>query len=198
MKKKVLAINGSTRTASANGALLQAITQLSSGRFDIHIFSGLEDIPIFNPDKDSETAVIPPTVSAFRKLINEATAVIICTPEYAIGVPGALKNAIDWTVSAMNFSNKPVALITASLGGYHAHNALLGTLLIIEAKINAETQLLISGIKGKLKDNSTLDDTTKQAIDKLISSLYQLIDGDETGLLVPPPMTQPIQLHFKP
>jgi chromate reductase, NAD(P)H dehydrogenase (quinone) len=87
-------------------------------------------------------------------LISTATAVIICTPEYAHGVPGTLKNAIDWTVSANEFNNKPTALITASTDGTYAHNALLETLRVIEAKNIDRHQLLIQF--AKLKSVSTI------------------------------------------
>ena len=64
----------------------------------------------------------------------DADGVIICTPEYAHGVPGSLKNAIDWTVGTGEFSGKPTMLITASTDGKNGHKALLETLKVIEAK----------------------------------------------------------------
>src|SRR5665647_1477007 len=128
-KIKIVAISGSTRKASSNLNLIKAIARLTSDAFTINIFEGISDLPHFNPDLDNEN--VPPQVSGFRRLLREADGILICTPEYAIGVPGTLKNAIDWTVSSMDFSKKPVALITASLSGEKAHKSLLGTLLII-------------------------------------------------------------------
>lgn len=132
-KLKVLAICGSTRKSSSNLNLIKAIADLTSEAFDINIFNGLSELPHYNPDLDNENA--PHQVIDYRRQLKEADGVLICTPEYAIGVPGTLKNAIDWTVSSMEFSKKPVALITASLSGEKAHKSLLGTLLIIEAKM---------------------------------------------------------------
>ncbi len=71
----------------------------------------------------------------FREQLDDAEGIIICTPEYAHGVPGALKNAIDWTISSSNFPHKPTLLITASTDGKYGHAALLETLTAIEAKM---------------------------------------------------------------
>lgn len=184
-KIKILAISGSTRKASSNLNLIKAIADLASETFTINIFERLSDLPHFNPDLDNEN--IPEQVTDFRRQLREADGILICTPEYAIGVPGTLKNAIDWTVSSMEFSKKPVALITASLSGEKAHNSLLGTLLIIEAKMTADTQLLISFIKTKVNDNCKITDKeTLNSITKLIQSLTEIIITEKTGLLSAP------------
>lgn len=155
-KIKILAISGSTRQSSSNLNLIKAIADLASETFSVNIFGGLSGLPHFNPDRDNEN--VPVQVTEFRRQLREAEGILICTPEYAIGVPGTLKNAIDWTVSSMEFSKKPVALITASLSGEKAHSSLLGTLLIIEAKMTAETQLLIPFMKTKINDNCKITD----------------------------------------
>lgn len=190
-KLKVLAISGSTRKVSSNLHLIHAIAGLSSGIFDIQIYEGLTALPHFNPDIDHE-GTVPAAVLAFRELLNAADGVLICTPEYAIGVPGTLKNAVDWTVSAMNFSQKPVALITASLSGAKGHESLLGTLRIIEARLTEQTQMFLSGIKAKVNDQAVItDEATKQRIQQLITAFTALIAGDLTGLL-PAPTLLPV------
>ncbi len=184
-KIKILAISGSTRKASSNLNLIKAIADLASETFTVNIFEGLSDLPHFNPDLDNEN--VPELVTDFRRQLREADGILICTPEYAIGVPGTLKNAIDWSVSSMEFSKKPVALITASLSGEKAHNSLLGTLLIIEAKMTADTQLLISFIKTKDNDNCKITDKeTLNSITKLIQSLTEIIITEKTHLLSAP------------
>lgn len=158
---------------------------MASETFTVNIFERLSDLPHFNPDLDNEN--VPKQVTDFRRQLREADGILICTPEYAIGVPGTLKNAIDWTVSSMEFSKKPVALITASLSGEKAHNSLLGTLLIIEAKMTADTQLLISFVKTKVNDDSKITDKeTLNSITKLIQSLTEIITTGKTGLLSAP------------
>lgn len=153
--KTVFAICGSTRSASSNLSLLKAIKNLTSGIFEINIFTGIAEIPHFNPDLDNDHP--PKEVILFRKQINTADGILICTPEYAMGVPGTLKNAIDWTVSSSEFSHKPTALITASSLGEKGHASLLETLKIIEADISDNTALLIPHIKMKITPDGEIN-----------------------------------------
>lgn len=186
-KIKLLAICGSTRKSSSNHHLIKAITDLSTNIFSVQLFEGLTDIPHFNPDLDMDPDAAPAAVKYFREQLHNADAVLICTPEYAIGVPGTLKNAVDWTVSSMHFSKKPVALITAGTSGHKAHQSLLGTLLIIEARIAPDTQLVISGVKTKVNDQGIItDELTLSYIRKLVESLAGLVDGSVTECLPAP------------
>ena len=180
-KINLLAICGSTRKSSSNHHLIKAVTDLSADIFSVRLFDGLTAIPHFNPDLDMNPDAAPEAVKYFREQLHHAHAVLICTAEYAIGVPGTLKNAIDWTVSSMHFSKKPVALITAGTSGHRAHQSLLGTLLIIESRISTDTQLVIPGVKTKVTDNGTItDDITLTGIRKLIQSLAGLVNGSVT------------------
>jgi chromate reductase, NAD(P)H dehydrogenase (quinone) len=114
-------------------------------------------------------------VSDFRRLLDEADGILICTPEYAMGVPGTLKNAIDWTVSSMQFFHKPVGLITASLAGQKAHNSLMETLKVIDSDIPDSSQLLISFAKTKIIGDKIIDPDTLQQMTKVIDSLISTI-----------------------
>lgn len=155
--------------------LIHAIEELAHEMFNISIFTGLAEIPHFNPDIDNEAP--PAAVTQFRQKLKEADGVLICTPEYAMGVPGTLKNAIDWTVSSCEFSHKPVALITASSLGENGHDSLMKTLRIIESKITDQTQLVISYVKTKVgRDNKITDPATLDQVKKLIVSFDQLIE----------------------
>lgn len=174
IKKKVLAISGSTRQKSSNLHLIGAISVLSTDSCYIDIYEGLSRLPHFNPDLDD--AHVPQEVSEFRQKVKGADGILICTPEYAMGVPGTLKNALDWTVSSMEFSKKPVALITASLSGEKAHEALIGTLEVIESAMTPDTQLLISYIKTKVNEGGITDHETLMKVQKLIKSFLHLID----------------------
>ena len=155
-KKNILAISGSTRKQSSNLNLIKAIEKLYANELSIKIYDGLLNLPQFNPDDDTENS--PVQVTDLRKQIKEANGILICTPEYAMGVPGSLKNLLDWTVSSSDFSNKPVVAITASSSGQKAHLSLLATLQVIEALINERTQLLISFIKTKVNDRQQITD----------------------------------------
>ena len=183
--KNVLAISGSTRQDSSNLRLIQAIAASSAEFFQVMPFEGLAELPHFNPDLDTDAP--PHHVTRFRQQLRAADGILICTPEYAMGVPGTLKNAIDWTISTMEFSRKPVALITASLSGKKAHHSLQETLLILEARITAHTQLLIPFIKAKVSPDGVVTDPNADAdIQALIRSFDQLMNGDLQALLVEP------------
>ena len=177
-KKKILAICGSTRKFSTNLELINAIIALCGEQLDIHIFEGLDQIPHFNPDLDNDHP--PQQVSLFRREVKEAHGVLICTPEYAMGVPGTLKNAIDWTVSSMQFSHKPVALITASSQGHKAHASLVETLKVIECDIPETSQLVISFVKTKVRDNKIIDPNTMMHVQEVMDSLFKSIEAVQT------------------
>jgi NAD(P)H-dependent FMN reductase len=173
-KKKILAISGSTRASSTNLNLIYAIVDLVSETLAVEIFNGLADLPHFNPDHDTDQP--PAAVAAFRNMLRSKDGILICTPEYAMGVPGSLKNALDWTVSSMEFSHKPVALITASTLGEKGHASLLETLKVIESNITAETALLISHARTKIgKDNRITDAHTMQEIQHLLAAFVELL-----------------------
>lgn len=178
-RKKIIVIPGSTRRSSTNLNLVKAIVSLYSDKLDFQVFQGLTDIPHFNPDLDNNNP--PQAVSDFRRLLKEADGILICTPEYAMGVPGTLKNAIDWTVSSMEFSNKPVALITASTAGQKGHSSLLDTLRIIESDIPEGSQLLISFIKTKITDDKIVDSTTLDSVSSVIESLINTIKASKAA-----------------
>jgi chromate reductase len=175
-RRKIIAISGSTRQNSTNLNLIKAITDLSNAKFEINIFNRLTEIPHFNPDLDNENP--PKTVADFRNKLKEAEGILICTPEYAMGVPGTLKNAIDWTVSSMEFSNKPTVLITASSSGEKGHQSLMETLKVIEARITNETQLLIQFAKTKINNESKInDDKTRQELIALLDAFDKMLEN---------------------
>jgi NAD(P)H-dependent FMN reductase len=93
-----------------------------------------------------------------------------------MGIPGSLKNLLDWTVSSSDFSQKPVAVITASTLGEKAHESLLGTLRVIEAKIEDAATLVISHIKAKVNDNAEItDENAKEAVKKVMQTFINSI-----------------------
>jgi len=127
---KTLGICGSLRKGSAHRAILEYVASTVPD-VSFSIFEGIADIPNFNPDLDQPEATPHVAVAAFRSAVEAADAVVICTPEYAYGIPGALKNALDWTVSSGSFVDKPVGVITASGLGEHGHASLLLVLLFV-------------------------------------------------------------------
>ena len=113
---KILALSGSLRAASINSALLRAAARLAPPEVSITVFLRLGDLPLFNPDYETNP---PSIVTNFRSEVAEADVLIIASPEYAHGVTGTIKNALDWLVSLESFANKPVAVINTSPRAYH-------------------------------------------------------------------------------
>ena len=174
-KKKVLAILGSTRHKSINHSLIKAIADLSAESLDITVFNEIANLPQFNPDNDGEC--IASEVADFRQQLNNAEGILICTPEYAHGVPGTLKNAIDWTISSSQFPHKPTMLITASTDGSYGHKALLETLKAIEAKNVDSLQMVISFAKTKIsRDNKITDIKTLADVKALITTFIETLN----------------------
>src|ERR1700753_4281292 len=102
---RILAISGSLRAISTNAALVRVIVGLAPEGMEITIYDGLGDLPHFNPDIDDGDG--PSAVRDLRQQLQAADGILICTPEYAFGVPGVLKNALDWLVSTGDLSGKP-------------------------------------------------------------------------------------------
>ncbi|MBL0745273.1 NADPH-dependent FMN reductase [Chryseolinea lacunae] len=160
----IFVIIGSLRATSSNHTIIRHVSRTLPADVVFDIYDGLGTLPHFD---DSEVA--PETVQHFRTKIREADAVLICTPEYAFGVPGSLKNALDWTVSTADFMDKPVGLITASTGGDKAHASLLLTLSAISANVVAT--LLIPFVRAKLKNGEVSDEATLLALHDVVEKL---------------------------
>lgn len=174
--KKVFAICGSTRTQSANLSILQYIARLAPGEIEFEIYKDLAALPHFNPDHDKEKA--PVIIEELRSKIKDADGIIICTPEYVFSLPGALKNAIEWCVSTTVFSEKPVALITASASGVKAHESLQLVMKTIYADVREETQLLVQGAKGKINaDGFITDETLREQLKDLAGAFFKQLEG---------------------
>jgi len=171
IKKHIFAISGSLRSGSSNHNILSFLRKLSPEEINFTVYDELATIPPFDPGNDNDTP--PESVTKFRKIIADADGIIICTPEYAFGIPGQLKNALDWTVSSGSFSGKPTALITASTGGENAHAALLKVLGAIDATISDDTTLLISFIRSKMDTSGKITD--KETEEKLKFVLNKLL-----------------------
>jgi chromate reductase len=117
---KILAISGSLRSGSHNGALLRAAAEEAPRDVDIELWDGLKEIPPFDQDDEFDP---PLTVEAFREKVRDADAVVFATPEYNSSIPGALKNALDWASRPLGESaltGLPVAVIGASTGRFGA------------------------------------------------------------------------------
>lgn len=172
-KYKILAISGSIRANSTNGAILKMLADAYPEDIDIEIFT-IADLPHFIPNTNDEDT--PAIVKTFRALIEKADGVILCTPEYVFSVPAILKNAIEWTVSTTVFSDKPVAIIVASGVGEKTYESLTLIMKTVGAVFDETTALLIQGARSKFDEKGRMNDKdTLQAIDKLMQSFIKSI-----------------------
>jgi NAD(P)H-dependent FMN reductase len=138
---RVLAISGSLRAESTNTTLLRALALLASPDLEIDIFKGLDQIPGFSPDL--EMADEPGPVLKLRAALRGADLVVFASPEYAHGVPGVLKNALDWVVGSGELSGKPVVLAHATARGEHAKASLREILTTMDALLLRDEELTI-------------------------------------------------------
>jgi chromate reductase len=130
---RILAICGSLRTRSSNAAVLMAAASLAPPGMEIVPYRGLAELPHFSADLDTDQP--PAQVLALRQQIGACQGLLICSPEYARGVAGAMKNALDWLVGSVEFPEKPVALINASQRAVHADAHLRLTLTTMSARL---------------------------------------------------------------
>lgn len=178
MKQKLLAISGSTRRNSSNEIILQAIAGLYADKLDVQMYDRINELPFFNPDLAQDGNMVPGSVKEFYRLIEDADGVIICTPEYVFSLPGALKNALEWTVSTTVFSYKPFAFIIASASGekaFESMDIIMQTLL--QVPIEDDCKLLIKGVRGKINEQGEFSDNEMlHAIKRLMDSLMAKIN----------------------
>ncbi|WP_448701640.1 NADPH-dependent FMN reductase [Mucilaginibacter sp. AW1-3] len=171
----LLAISGSLRKNSSNGVIINALAGMVPANVKVTLYEGLADLPHFDPGLDTD--VPPATVTDLRKQLTEADGVLICTPEYAFGIPAALKNALEWTVSSGEFVDKPVALITASSQGEHAHAALQLVLGAISAKLPDDAKLLVPFVRTKINAEGEVTDMAVLAsLKKVLQALIDTIE----------------------
>ena len=171
---KIVAISGSLRVASSNTALVRAALAAAPLGVETTLFGGLGVLPHFSPELDGDAA--PSSVYDFRALLASADGVLIYTPEYAYGIPGSLKNALDWLVTSGELWCKPVAILSASpsaLGGEKAHAALSLTLSALEAEVVEAASLIIPFVTTKLDMQKEVVDLVTRAA--LAASMAALI-----------------------
>ncbi len=149
---RILAISGSLRATSSNTAALRAAQLLAAPGMEIILYGELGALPHFNPDLEELRL---PAVVELEAMVRHADALLISSPEYARGVPGALKNALDWLVSSDAFVGKPVALINTSPRATHAMASLALTLETMAGRMVPEACIVLP-LLGKSLDAAAI------------------------------------------
>lgn len=174
---QIAAISGSLRAESLSSALVRALPHLAPPGVEIVVFDGVGSLPHYAPAPDTNTP--PAFVQAWRGALRASQAVLVCTPEYAHGMPGSLKNALDWLVSSGELGGgKPCAALSASpsfQGGAHALAWLTQTLAVLGASIPAAATFSIPSVRAKLDAESHVSDPA--LADALRQCLQSLADA---------------------
>lgn len=138
----ILTLCGSLRAASSNRSLLRAAEQLAPAGVTFEHYEDVGTLPHFNPDL--EAGPLPEAVTTLRAKIGAADAILISCPEYARGIPGAFKNALDWLVGGHEFPGKPIALFNASARASDALAALRLVLTTMSGRVIDEAGITVS------------------------------------------------------
>ena len=175
---EVLAISGSLRTNSYNTALLKSAITTAPSNMNISLFQHINEIPHFNPDIPQNS--IPSSVLNLREAITKSDAILISTPEYAHGIPGALKNALDWLVSSSEIILKPIVVMsvsTSELGGFRAAAALIQVLNAMNTNVVIDANLNVPFAKTKFNGKGDLiDSNIKQALKNSLYTIANIVE----------------------
>jgi chromate reductase, NAD(P)H dehydrogenase (quinone) len=177
-RMRLLAISGSLRRASTNTATLEALARVAPEGVKVLVYRDLAKLPPFNPDDDVEDRPKPEPVETLRMLVGASDAIVIAAPEYAHGLPGALKNALDWLVASETFAGKPVVLINTSPRAFHAQASLREILATMAARLIPEAFASLSLTGKSMTAEEVLADPAnarrlKESLDALIEMLSQ-------------------------
>jgi NAD(P)H-dependent FMN reductase len=156
-KIRILALSGSLRSASSNTALLRAASCLAPEGTEVRLYEELAELPHFNPDLDDlDAGVAPRPVMDFRNRLAASDGLIVSSPEYVHGVPGAIKNAIDWVVGSGDLFEKPTALLNASMAATHAYASLTEILKTADARIVGEASVRVGLPTNRIDETGIL------------------------------------------
>ncbi len=176
----VLGFAGSLRQTSYNRGLLRTVKELAPPELNIQIFD-LLPIPIFNEDVEAKGD--PESVQDFKKAIGDADGLLIATPEYNYGIPGVLKNAIDWASRPPGKSTiygKPAAIMGASQGPggtIRSQLALRQSFVFLEVYAMLKPEILIANCRDKFDDKGNLtDERTREFVIKFLKSFVPWIE----------------------
>ncbi|MGC2125692.1 MAG: NAD(P)H-dependent oxidoreductase [Xanthobacteraceae bacterium] len=167
-KFNILVVCGSLRKASYNAALARALPSLAPPELSLKPAPAFDKFPIYNADIQNSTG-FPADVTAWCDAVRAADGLIIVSPEYNWGVPGGLKNAIDWAsrVKDVPFIGKPIALQSCSgglLGGARMQYNLRMTLTALDAFMFGKPEVFVN-FSAKKFDEKTLALTDQPTID---------------------------------
>lgn len=165
-----LALAGSLRHSSINAAFLRVSARRAPNDIVVSVFAGMDNLPLFNPDLDTASPeTVPAAVQDLRAQVAAADAILIASPEYAHGISGVMKNALDWLVSFEPFAGKPVAVINTSPRARHADAALREVLATMAARLVGPASVSIALLGSALDEAAMMEDA---ALGDQLTALY--------------------------
>jgi chromate reductase, NAD(P)H dehydrogenase (quinone) len=175
--RHVLAIAGSLRRGSFNRSLLRAAAELAPRGMTVAIEEDLASVPLFDEDLENAAAGGPAAVARLRAKVASADGLLIATPEYNWGIPGFLKNAIDWASRPASdiphvFGDLPVALIGAggSGGTRVAQNAWQAVFRHLKMRPWAGQTLYVDRARERFDEHNRLaDEATREQLRAVVS-----------------------------
>ncbi len=178
IQPRILGIAGSLRRGSYSGAVLRGLQESAGERARIETFS-LEPVPMYNADLDGDHK--PEAVIALKNAIRDCDGLVLVSPEYNYGMPGVLKNALDWASRPGYQSvlkDKPVLIMTSSpglVGGVRAQAQLRQTLAATLSRVIAAPEVLIAQVQTKIEEGRLTDPTSLrfmlEALDALVAEI---------------------------
>ncbi|MBO0701688.1 MAG: NAD(P)H-dependent oxidoreductase [Candidatus Dormibacteraeota bacterium] len=171
---RILGVSGSLRRDSYNTALLRTAAELAPQGVEVTVFDGLREIPPYDDDLRQEGP--QPSVEKLKDAIREADAVLFATPEYNHGLPGVLKNAIDWATRPITdnpLRDKPVAIMGASTSPMGTLRAQLQLRDVLDfAHVLRRPEVLVSGADTRFDEQGGLtDETSREFVRTLVTEL---------------------------
>jgi NAD(P)H-dependent FMN reductase len=171
---RILAISGSLQAKSLNTELLRFAASVAPPGIAITICDGLDRVPHFNPDLDKGPGPAP--VMNLRAQLTSSEAVLICSPEYAHGVPGTLKNALDWLVGRGELVGKPVAVLNLSERATHAHASLIETLHTMAALVVPDASVALPmGLTQALTGDAAKESELAHMLNGAVTALVRTV-----------------------
>lgn len=181
---KILTISGSLRSQSTNSSLIRAISKTAPSTMEFIAYEELGELPHFSPEIDGENS--PEVVLRYREALKNADGVLICTPEYAHGMPGSLKNSLDWVVGSGEYVDKPVMALSASpsyMGGEKAHASLITTLKAMNVGIVEKASFSVALARRKMNEQEELiDEETIQTFRNAFQEFAEAIEKRKVEL----------------
>lgn len=178
---QLLAISGSLRAGSSTTAVLEAARLVAPAAVEVVRYAGLGALPAFNPDQDTiEGGSLPPEAVDLRTRVGRADGILVCSPEYAHGIPGSVKNLLDWLVGSVEFPGKPVALISASSRSVHAQAQLVEVLTTMSARIIDKASVVLAVPPGTTGAEAIVADADLAgALQRALAAMAAAINADE-------------------